>query len=186
MKMQSADYGMRNSPAASGEDTPHSALRTPQWLRAFTLVEIMVVVAILGLVAAMGVPSMIKALQKDGMRKALSDVQDVCFSARQQAIFSRQRSSVLILPQEGTFSAEGAGGNLRNGKVTSATLPNGIQFAMVDIYRRDYAQSEWARIFFYPDGTCDEAVLVLLGRGETEKITLDLTTGMPMVSDVDK
>lgn len=154
--------------------------------QAFTLVEIMVVVAILGLVAAMGVPSLIKGLQKDGMRKAVSDFQDVCFSARQQAIFSRQKSSVLILPQEGKFSAEGAGGNLRNGKVTSSTLPDGIHFAMVDIFRRDYAQSDWARIFFYPDGTCDEAVVVLLGRGEQQKITLELTTGMPVVSDLNR
>jgi prepilin-type N-terminal cleavage/methylation domain-containing protein len=153
---------------------------------AFTLVEIMVVVAILGLVAAMGVPSLIKGLQKDGMRLAVSDFQDVCFSARQQAIFSRQRSSVLVLPQEGKFSAEGTGGSLRNGKVTSSTLPDGINFAMVDIFRRDYAQSDWARIFFYPDGTCDEAVIVLLGRGEHQKITLELTTGMPVVSDLDR
>jgi prepilin-type N-terminal cleavage/methylation domain-containing protein len=161
-------------------------LAVHQSRRAFTLVEIMVVVAILGLVAAMGVPSMIKALQKEGMRKALSDFQDVCFSARQQAIFSRQRSSVLILPQEGSFTAEGAGAHLRNGKVAASTLPSGISFAMVDIYRRDYAQSERARIFFYPDGTCDEAVLVLWGRGEQEKITLELATGMPTVSALDR
>ena len=38
----------------------------------------MVVVAIIGLIAAMGLPSIIMALQKDGMRKAVSDVQDIC------------------------------------------------------------------------------------------------------------
>ena len=146
----------------------------------------MVVVAIIGLVAAMGVPSLIKALQKEGMRKALGDVEDVCFSARQQAIFSKQKTAVLFHPQEGSFSAEIAGANLRNGKVTSSTLPDGIHFAMLDIFRQDYAGSEWARIFFYPDGTSDEAVIVLVGRGESEKITLNYATGTPEISPVDK
>ena len=35
----------------------------------FTLIEIMIVVAIMGLVAAMGLPSIIKALQKEGIEK---------------------------------------------------------------------------------------------------------------------
>ena len=146
----------------------------------------MVVVAIIGLIAAMGVPSLIKAVQKEGMRKALSDVEDVCFSARQQAIFSKQKTAVLFHPQEGSFSAEVAGASLRNGKVTSSTLPDGISFAMLEIFRQNYVQSEWARIFFYPDGTSDEAIIVLMGRGESVKLTLDYATGTPVVSPVDR
>jgi type II secretion system protein H len=145
--------------------------------RAFTLIELMVVVAILGLVAAMGVPSIIKAVQKEGMRKAVSDVQDACFAARKQAIFGKTKTAVEIHPQTGQFSGGGDSGQ---------KLPENITFAMVDIFHQDYAESESAAVFFYPDGTCDEAVLVLTGRGESEKITLDYATGMPIISDVDK
>jgi prepilin-type N-terminal cleavage/methylation domain-containing protein len=173
--------------AQSTSDRWGQCPRRPKILRrAFTLIEIMVVVAILGLVASLGVPAMIKAMQKEGMRKALSDIEDVCFNARQRAIYSRQKTSVLFLPQERKFSVEGGGGGPQNGKVTSATLPDGIEFAMLDIFHRDFAGSEWARVFFYPDGTSDEVVIVLLGRGESHKITLDYATGMPTVSDVNK
>lgn len=149
--------------------------------------EIMVVIAIIGLVAAMGMPSIIRAVQKEGMRKALSDVQDVCFTARQRAIIGKQKVAVVIQPAAGSFGVDGAAaGSSNQGKVSASTLPDNIKFAMVDIFRQDYLESDWAKIFFYPDGTCDETVLVLLGHGESEKITLDYATGTPIVSDVNQ
>jgi len=147
----------------------------------------MVVIAIIGLVAAMGLPNIIRAVQKEGMRKAVSDFQDVCFAARERAIVGRQKTSVLIHPAEGTFSVDGAAaGSTSNGKVAASKLPDSIKFALLDIFRQDYLESDWARIFFYPDGTCDETVMVFLGRGESEKITLDYATATPIVSDVNR
>lgn len=160
---------------------------------AFTLIEIMVVVAIIGLMAAIGMPSIIRALQKDGMRKALSDVKDVCFTARQEAIVTKHKTAVIFYPQKGRFGLDGVSGvssatttNIHTGKVTGSSLPTGIQFAMLDIFHKDFAESEWAKVFFYPDGTADETVLVLTGRGETWKITIDYVTGTPVVSPVDR
>jgi prepilin-type N-terminal cleavage/methylation domain-containing protein len=161
--------------------------------RAFTLIEIMIVVGIMGLVAAMGMPALNKALQKEGMRKAVSDVQDVFFSARERAILTNQKTAAMFYPRERRFGVEGAAGdgtgtvvNAHSGKTVVATLPEGIEFAMLDIFRQDYVQSDWAKVFFNPDGTCDEAVIVLIGKGGSEKITLEYATGMPVVSEVDK
>ena len=147
----------------------------------------MIVVAIMAIVMTMSVPIVYKTWRKAPMRKAVSDVQDVCFTARERAIVSKQKTSVLIHPAEGSFSVDGgpvSGSN--HGKTAAATLPDNIKFAMLDIFRQDYLESEWARIFFYPDGTCDESVIVLMGRGESEKITLDYATGVPFVSDVNR
>jgi len=147
---------------------------------AFTLIEIMIVVGIIGLVAAMGVPSILKELQKEGMRKAVSDVEDVFFTARERAIISGHTVKAVFHIQDRRFGVEGEGDgvNAHSGKTTSATLPSGIEFGMFDIYHQDYAESESAWIFFNPDGTCDDGVVIaLLGRGEKKFITLDFATG---------
>ncbi len=167
---------------------PRHSPRATRPAAAFTLIEIMIVVGIIGLMAAMGIPSIVKALQKEGMRKAVSDVEDVCFSARERAIISNQKIAVVFHPRDRQFGVEGATGpvNVHSGKTTVATLPAGVEFAMLDIFRQDYVQSDWAKVFFNPDGTCDEAVIVLISKGHTQKITLEYATGMPVVSAVDE
>jgi prepilin-type N-terminal cleavage/methylation domain-containing protein len=162
--------------------------------RAFTLIEVMVVVGVIGLLAAMGLPSIFKALEKEGMRKAVSDVNDVFFSAREQAIVFNKTVAVTFHPRDRQFGVDGTTGtgetvvNTHSGRTVMATLPEGIDFGMLDIYRKEYVQSDWAKIYFNPDGTSDEAVIVLLakGGGKSEKLTLEYATGTAVVSAVDQ
>jgi len=174
---------------------------------AFTLIEIMVVVGIIGLIAAMGIPSIITAVQKDGMRKAVSDVQDVCGAARREAIFNNKPMAVIFYPAERRFQvavapvdapiaaptkdanafdvAPATKAPPSNG-ASSATLPDGIDFAMLDVNFQDFSQSEWVRVRFFPNGTADEMTIVLHSRDAWKKITLEFATGLTEVSDVDK
>ena len=153
--------------------------------RAFTLIEIMIVVAIIGLMAAMTLPAIIKAVQKEGMRKAISDVTDTFKTARSNAIMHNQTVSVVFHPNDKTFEAEG-GEAAHSGLVASSKLPDGIDFAMLDINQQDFVSVEWAKVRFFPNGTCDELTLVLHDRTSWEKITLEYSTGVPRVSDVDR
>ena len=56
--------------------------------RAYTLIEIMLVVAIMLIIVSVGVPSLFKSLRKDALRGAVSDVLSTCAQARAQAILS--------------------------------------------------------------------------------------------------
>ena len=163
--------------------------RIPRHVSGFTLVEIMIVVALLGLIAAMGVPSILQTFRKEGLRKAISDVQDVCAEARTRAILYNKTTAVIFYPQpqDRRFGVEGASGpNASSGRVTSATLPAGVEFAMLDINLQDYGASKWARVFFYPNGTSDEMTLVLHASGKWRKIMLEFSTGLTTVSDVNQ
>lgn len=145
--------------------------------------EIMMVVAIMGLVMAMGMPSIISNGKKAGMRKAVSDLTEICKNAREHAILTGQRTSVTFSPADGKFNMDGGGGPY---KLASAVLPDEVKFAMLDINVQDYLSSPWAKVFFNPNGTSDEMVVVLVSAGEYKKISLEFSTALTFVSDVDK
>jgi len=159
---------------------PESSARNfsrPRPRSAFTLIEIMIVVGIIGLIAAMGVPSMLLALQKEGMRKAVGDVVDICNDARSHAILTGQTATVTFHPADRKYESSG-------GK--SAALPNGMDFAMLDINLLDNSQQDAAPVRFFPNGTSDELTLVIHSADNWSKITLEFSTGIATVSAVDK
>lgn len=159
---------------------------------AFTLIEIMVVVAIMGIILTIGIPAIYQLSKKEGMRRAVSDVWEVCNSARAQAIFRGSPVEVVFHPLERRFEiGSGAVSQPQDGpdfiaenpapkSVTgqSGQFPEDIVIEMLDINLLEYRESDVARVRFFPNGTSDELTLILRSaRNEWRMISLEVTTG---------
>lgn len=164
----------------------------------FTLIEIMVVVGIMGIIMAMGVPSILKSIRKEGMRKAISDVEEVCSNARARAILRGKETEVVFYPLERRFEVGGAGAGASTASTDgggdvvvekqpppqssglAAGLDEDITIEMLDINLLEYRESESARVRFFPNGTSDELTLILRSAKKNEfyKISLEVTTGL--------
>lgn len=206
MKMSRESKTEGREPEAHGRCTQNSGARRSTFdarpASGFTLVEVMVVVGIMGMILAMGIPSIYKLLQKEGMRKATSDVEEVCRNARARAIFSGAPMDVIFHPLDRRLEIGGGGGGVSPSPEaggesvaerpsspassgSSAQIDEDITIEMLDINLSEYKDSEWARVRFYPNGTSDEMTLILRSsKNEWRKVTLELTTGLTRVDNV--
>ena len=154
-----------------------TAATKPFRRQAFTLIEIMIVVAIIGLMAAISAPALLSMLQKDGMRKAEADVMELLGDARAQAILKGQTTDVSFHPADNRLESS-------TGK--SVTLAEGIAMEGIGINLMDFSETEVSRVRFFPNGTSDELTLVLHSGDDWRKITLEFSTALARAEPLKK
>jgi prepilin-type N-terminal cleavage/methylation domain-containing protein len=167
-----------------------------QKVGAFTLIELMIVIGIMAVVVAMGIPMVYHALHKEGLTKAVNDVEEVLNKARERAIMQGTMTEAVFHPKELRVEVAGGGGprpsaNDSVGLVepeAPAPANSGLsaEFAhitieMLDINLSEYKDAEVARVRFYPNGTCDELKIVLANESKQFGIELEVTTGLASV-----
>lgn len=144
--------------------------------RAFTLLEIMLVVGIIGLVVAASVPSLYQLLHREGFRKTVADIQDICKKARANAILQGTTTSVEFHPLEGRC-------NLGE---TVVAFGQTATLEMLDVNLRECKDLDQVRVSFFPAGTSDEMTIFLRSfDNERRRISLEITTGLPVVEVVE-
>jgi len=151
----------------------------------------MIVVAIMGVIMAMGIPPIMQAMHPDPLRKAAGDLREVCNNARARAILSGATTEVVFHPLQKSFEVGGsapAGGSGPVAEGVSGKLPDDIKIQMLDVNLREYKEEEEARVRFFPNGTSDEMTAVFINDKNVQRaVSLEITTGLADIeTDVNK
>lgn len=180
------------------------ARRRPHGPPAFTLIELMVVVGIIALVLTMGIPLVYRVTHKAPMRKAVTDLLELCSHARARAIFSGGMTSLVFNGGDGTMGISGGSGpatrpassaedqpapppgpaSLSPGPTKlSERLPESVAIQKLYVSGIDCMDLEQTSVRFFPNGTCDELILQLYCADSNERveISLEVTTGLAFV-----
>ena len=194
-------------------------MRTPHKPRAqnpatggggFTLIEIMMVVGILGMVLAMGMPAFVQSIRKDPLRQAASDLETACSKAREAAILRGSPMELVIRAEGGQLSVvparddgsgqtaaseealgrrseESADTASSHSPVFSARLNEIVAVRLLYVNLKDQMEAEESRVHFYPNGTSDEFTIILQVGNEMRKLSLEVVTSLVNVeSDPNK
>ena len=170
----------------------------------FTLIEIMMVVGILGMVLAMGMPAFIRSIRRDPLRQAVSDIEEACSKARAAAILrgspvelviraeggqlnvvparddnaEQTAASVEALGQPAEPSADKAASQ---SPVFSARLNENVAVTLLYVNLKDQMEAEETRVHFYANGTSDEFTMIVQAGNGMRKISLECVTALATV-----
>lgn len=156
---------------------PDRPFRNGACRRGFTLIEVMMVVAILGLTLVMGLPSFLRTVQRQGMGKAEYQLVEACKEARRAAIMKNEITKLVIHPLDGTFEVPGA--------YPLTPLPPDIAIDILGVNFIQLEKAELATVQFTPKGFSDEFTIVLHSAGgQYVQISLDTVTALPVVKNI--
>ncbi len=173
--------------------------------RAFTLIELMVVVSIALLVLGWGVPNMLRTIEKQGVSKAVFDLMEGCKQARAYAILTGQPAEFTIRAEDGQMTVRKAKGprlmresggeavgvtssgqtkGTKKLKGFRAALADDVAVELLDVNFIDQMQFSEGIVRFYPNGTSDEFTIVLRVDDEWRKVSLDPITAIAAMEDL--
>lgn len=136
----------------------------------FTLVELIVVLAILGALAALAVPSFSRTIASARLRAGATEVRATLARARALAVLGGQVRSVVFDLDRGEYGIDN--------EAVLRRLPDPVRWGALRVVS-DRKERGGARVLFFPDGTAEEAeVAVTLEDGGRIRVTVDPLTGI--------
>ena len=164
--------------------------------RAFTLVELMVVVAVMGVIIGISIPAFLALLKKAPLEQAISDVEGMCRQARSDAIINK-RTLELVLNDAGEFVTlrtvarsvmgvdpeTGMEANLVEQGEVLERVELQADLQIIEPIDEDFIGQLELR--FYPNGTAEPVDLRVTDGSEAYILSLDPVTGQPTVINED-
>lgn len=140
----------------------------------FTLVELIIVLALGGLLAAVLPPRLSTLLDGAAYRKAVQDSANVLERARMQAVLDGRRVYVTVDTEAGLITLD---------SVQQVRLPSSVGLnvsGVVMIGQIDPA------LFFEPDGSASGGRIVVAGKSRSSTIDIDWLMGQISIESVSK
>lgn len=161
----------------------------------FTLIEVMVAVAIMAITMTIGIPLAYQALRKNDLARAVRDTMEGLKAARDRAVMHatpyefviRDTGEVDVVPASGPkVDAQSGPAPMMKGveDEMEATFPrkfgDDVKIESIDLNFQPLMQDQEVRVRFSPRGTCSHEFTVVLGYGSKQRvITVDIVTGIP-------
>lgn len=165
--------------------------------RGFTLLEVMIVIAIMALIMTAGVPMVWKAMTKDQLSKAVNDTIEGCKTARDRAILQNRPYDFVIrnrTEKEAEFLVEtskirdpsglafpGSGSVVKEPGSLLGDFPRmlgqDVVIELVAVNFVDHMGASEARVRFYQNGTSDEFSVIFAKDGKQREVKVDIITG---------
>lgn len=149
------------------------ALRAFSRLAGFTLLELMVVLVVAALAAAVAVPNVQPAIEALRMRSATQDVASALSHVRGQALSLGKEAEFTLDVERHSYSV--------TGRLKPYALPESVKLSL---FTADFLQAEGrGRIVFYPDGSASGGRVSLEGGGKKRLVDVVWLTGNVVVRE---
>lgn len=169
---------------------------------AFTLIELVLVIVIVSLVAALAIPSFVNSMKGQRLDSAASEISTLCQQARFEALFSGHscwyvidfdHQTVQLLQEPSTdtntvvtYESAAAETNILDSATAEvkgrASLPGGVKITSVQV--QDGSQQNTGKVGFpfYNNGVCEPFRIFLQGENEEVRaMDVDMFTGKTRV-----